>query len=197
MCSSKPLHVSLYMHIGLFCDRLRVTGCLAIGQLHKICIFYTVYVYVVYCSWYKLKCENRCVFPLLNIHSIYFFYLKSHVLKHCQSIKFKLGPTAAITHYLVRTYASYGNRGGLEKGRPQLLQLSSGSSVTAQQWAADSDRLWNPSLMKTSAIIHLECSSVTNEDHQVSYHLHHVTPHPLHFGEEISHVALWESSRGN
>ncbi len=60
---------------------------------------------------------------------------------------------------------------GVEKGRPQLLQLSSGSFVTARQRAADADRLGNPSLriiLKTSTIIHLECPSHTNEDHQAS-----------------------------
>lgn len=40
-----------------------------------------------------------------------------------------------------------GTEGAEKKGRPQLLQLSSGSSVTAQQWTADSDRLGNPSLI--------------------------------------------------
>lgn len=62
--------------------------------------------------------------------------LHSNYCAQTPSFKFKTGPTGAITHYVVSAYASLGKQlggGCVEVGRPQLLQLSSGASATAQQ----------------------------------------------------------------
>lgn len=82
-----------------------------------------------------------------------YFSIKRYIwpLESILSMSFKSNPgRAAISHYLARTCISWGGtngKGGMEKGR--LLQLSSGFSVTAQQWTADSDSLRNPSLIGT------------------------------------------------
>lgn len=85
---------------------------------------------------YKCNCEIS-VFQLCRIYIVFLFFFYVNALKHCQSIKFKPGPTAAITHYLVRTYASYRNIGG-EKGKtttpPVVIRfLCNGTAASSRQ----------------------------------------------------------------
>lgn len=79
----------------------------------------------------------------------------------------------------MRTCTASNKGGGVEKGRPQLLQLSCSSAAAAQQSAADSgpaksitdrNRIIKPS------ILGLECSPTQMKPVKLPHNVHHNTP---------------------
>lgn len=136
------------------------------------------------------------------VSSQHLFYITSNVLKHCQSIQFKPGPTAATTHYLVRTYAGWGKRGGGKEKTttpPVVIRfLCNSTAVNSRQRSSvksitDRNRIIKPPLSSTWNVPPTRMKTIRLQ------HLHHFA-HPPSFmvwGRDYSCHPVEEFKRGN